>query len=240
MRALRYLIFIPLVYMIIWLVNWLLPLSLFGIMSLSKFWVIFLLVVFGGIIVTAFQLLPGGIALLSAKISPNRKFAFYTIFIISILFTVSFIARFWSSTEVYENEFGRIGIFLGITLTCLIIGINSSLSVGAGIEMYEEKGTLLGTLAVIGTVIFYLGIFLAFCLLTVKICYIDSNKSYTWLSGIWHGLFVIPHWIVSWFSDDIYCKAPNSTTAYSVWWWITFVFTNLGIFGGGSSRNRSY
>ena len=157
MKALRYIIFIPLVYVIIWLVNWLLPLSLFGIMSLSKFWVISLLVVFGGIIVTAFQFIPGGIAWLSAKISPNKNFAFYSMLIISILFSLSFIVRFWSALDVYENEFGRLGIFLGITLTCLIIGINSSLSVGAGIEMYEEKGPFLGILAVIGSIIFYLG-----------------------------------------------------------------------------------
>ncbi|MFZ4798902.1 MAG: hypothetical protein ACOYMA_15485 [Bacteroidia bacterium] len=207
-------------------------------MSLSNFWVITLLVVFGGIIVTAFHLLPVGIAWLSAKISPSKKFAFYTILIISILFSVSYIVRFLSTTFVYENEFGSLGLFLGLILTCLIIGINSSLSVGASLEMYNEKGTFLGILAVIGTIIFYLGIFLAFCFLTIQICYIDPNKSYTWFSGIWHGLFIIPHWIVSWFSDDIYCKAPNSTTAYSVWWWLTFVSSSLSILGGGGS-NRS-
>lgn len=240
MKTLRYIVFIPIIYMIIGLINWLLPLSLAGIMSLNKFWLIVLLLVFGGIIVTIFQLLPGVIAWLSSKISPNQKFAFYTTLIISIIFCASYVIRYWSETNVYENELGELGIFMSIMLTCLTIGINSSLSVGAGVEIYEEKGNILGILAIIGTVIFYLGIFLAFCLLTVKICYINPDKTYSWLSGIWHGLFVIPHWIMSWFSDDIYCKAPNSTTAYSVWWWISFIFSGLGLIGGGGSRNRSY
>lgn len=235
MKALRYISFIPIIYLIIGLVYWLLPISFMGIMSLSKFWLIFLMLVSGGTIVTIFHLLPGGITWLSAKISPNKKFAFYSILIISILLGIYNIIGYWSMPELYENG---LGIFLGILLTCLTVGITSSLSVGAGIVMYEEKETFLGIIMVIGTIIFYLGIFLAFCLLTTRICYINPDKTYSWYSGIWHGLFVVPKWIVSWFTDDIYCKAPNPTTAYSVWWWITFIFMILSIIGGGSSKNR--
>ena len=236
MKAFRFLIFIPIIYLVVWLVNWLLQLSLLGIMSLSKFWLIILLLFFGGIIVTAFHLLPGGIAWLSSKISPSPKFAFYTILIISFWFCVSSVIYYWSATDNYANVSGNLGIFLAILLTCLTIGINSSLSVGAGVEMFEEKGAFLGLLSIIGTVIFYLGIFLVFCLLTLRISYINPDTTYSWFSGIWHGLFVIPKWIVSWFSDDIYCKAPNSTMAYSVWWWITFIFSTLSILGIGGSE----
>ena len=224
MKAIRYIIFIPIIFVIVALIYALLPLSLIGLMSLSKFW----LIVFGGSAVAIFVFLPGGITWLSAKISPNKDFAFYSILTISVLLGISQIYGYWTNSYLPEDGFS---IFLGIILTCLTIGFASSLSVGAGIEMFEEKAASLGIILLIGTIVFYIGIFLVFCLLSPKICYINPDKTYTWYSGIWHGLFVIPHWILSWFFDDIYCKAPNSTTAYSIWWWISFIFGGLCILG---------
>lgn len=236
MKAIRYIIFIPTIYLIIAIVYSLLPLALFGLMSMSKFWLIWLLIFFGGLAITAFQLLPGGITWLSAKISPSKNFAFYSILTISVLLGIAKIIDFWTMPELKENG---LGIFFSILLTCLTIGFASSLSVGAGIEMFEVKNSILSILLVIGFIIFYLGIFLTFCLLTTKICYINPDKIYSWYSGIWHGLFVIPHWIVSWFSNEIYCKAPNATTVYGVWWWLATIFSTLSIVGGGKS-NRNY
>lgn len=232
MKAIRYIIFIPIIFLIIALVYSLLPLTLFGLMSMSKFWLIVLLIFFGGLSVTAFQLLPGGISWLSAKISPNKDFAFYTILTISVLLGIMQVIYYWTNPDIKENE---LGMFFSIMLTCLTIGFALSLSVGAGLELFEEKTKVMGVFLVIGAVTFYIGIFLVFCLLSTKICYINSDKTYIWYSGIWHGIFVIPHWIVSWFSNDIYCKAPNSTTAYSIWWWISFIFFGLSILGGGRS-----
>jgi hypothetical protein len=237
MKAIRYIIFIPIILLIIGAVYTLLPLSLFGLMSLSKFWLIILLIFFGGLTVAIFQLLPGGITWLSAKISPSKNFAFYSILTISVLLAIVQIYGYWTAPDINETGYGT---FLIIMLTCLTIGFAASLSVGAGIEIFEEKGDSLGIILSIGAIIFYIGIFLAFCLLSTKICFINPDKTYSWYSGIWHGIFVIPHWIVSWFSDDIYCKAPNSTTAYSIWWWISFIFIGLGILGGRNRRERDY
>jgi len=205
-------------------------------MGLSKFWLIILLISFGGLTVSVFQLLPGGIAWLSAKISPSKNFAFYSILAISVLLAIVQIYSYWTAPDINETGFGR---FLGIMLTCLTIGFAASLSVAAGIEMFDEKGASLSIILSIGAIVFYIGIFLAFCLLSTKICYINPDKTYSWSSGIWHGIFVIPHWVVSWFFDDIYCKAPNSTIAYSIWWWLSFVFAGLGILGGGNHRERN-
>ncbi len=236
MKAIRYIIFIPIIFMIIALVYTLLPLSLFGLMSLSKFWLIVFLISFGGIAVILFAFLPSGITWLSAKISPSKEFAYYSIITISVLLGILQLYHYWTNPNLTENG---IGILFGIMLTCLTIGFASSLSVGAGIEMFEEKEASIGIILTIGTIIFYVGIFLVFCLLSTKICYINPTKTYTWNSGIWHGAFIIPHWIVSWFSDDIYCKAPNSTTAYSIWWWISFIFIGFGILGFGNSRREN-
>lgn len=237
MKAIRYIIFIPIIFLIIGTVYNLLPWSLFHLMSLSKFWLIILLIFFGGLTIAIFQLLPGVITWLSAKISPNKNFAFYSILIISVLLAIIKIYSYWTTPEITENGFST---FLGILLTCLTIGFAASLSVGAGIEIFEEKGASLGIILSTGAIIFYIGIFLAFCLLSTKICDINPEETYSWYSGIWHGIFVIPHWVVSWFSDDIYCKAPNSTTAYSIFWWFSFIFMGLGILGGGNRREREY
>jgi hypothetical protein len=233
MKAIRYLIFIPIIFSVIAIVFSLLPIALIGLMSLSKFWLIFLLIIFGGLAITVFQLLPGVITWLSTKISPSKTFAFYTTLIISVLLGIIKIIDYWTMHELHQDGFG---IFLVIILTCLTIGFISSLSIGAGVEIFEEKEYIIRVIILIGSIIFNVGIFLAFCLLTTKICYISPDKTYSWYSGIWHGLFTIPHWIVSWFIDGIYCKAPNSTNAYGVWWYLIFIFSTLGILGGGKRR----
>ena len=166
MKAIRYIIFIPIIFVIIALVYTLLPLSLFGLMNLSRFWLIVLLIFFGGLTVGLFAFLPGGITWLSAKISPNKEFAFYSILTISVLLGILQIYSYWTNPDLTQNGFGT---FLGIMLTCLTIGFAASLSVGAGIEMFEEKSESLSSVLSIGTFIFYIGIFLAFCLLSTKI-----------------------------------------------------------------------
>jgi len=124
---------------------------------------------------------------------------------------------------------------------CLTIGFATSLSIGAGLALSEAPKPIFNILLGAGSIIFYLGIFLAFCLLSTKICYINPEESYKWSSGIWHGIFGITHWVMSWFTDDIYCKAPIRTTAYHIWWWISFIFIGFSIFGGeNNQRNRQY
>lgn len=86
--------------------------------------------------VVLFQLLPGGITWLSAKISPSKNFAYYSILTISVLLGISKIINYRTMTGVYEDNFR---VFFAILLTCLTIGFDVSLSVGAGIEMFEEK-----------------------------------------------------------------------------------------------------
>ena len=235
MKIFRYTIFIPIIFVIIATVYTLLPMALFGLISLSKLWLVIFLIFFGALVVTIYQILPGGIAWLTAKISPNKNFAYYTILIISILLGIVQIYGYWTIPDITADGFGKL---LSIILTFITIGFASSFSFGAGIEIFEKKSSSLGMILTIGTFTFYTGIFLAFCLLTTKICCINPDKTYTWYSGIWHGMFVIPNWIVSWFVDDIYCKAPKSTTAYRIWWWISFIFIGLSILGGNKRHKE--
>ena len=76
------------------------------------------------------------------------------------------------------------------------------------------------------------------CLVGWLLCNIDPDKTYTWYSGIWHGMFFIPNFIRSWFTDALY-KAESYTEAYNVFWWI---FTGLSVFSfffGDDARRRS-
>ena len=51
MKAIRYIIFIPIIFLIIATVYTLLPMALFGLMGLSKMWLIILLIFFGGLLI---------------------------------------------------------------------------------------------------------------------------------------------------------------------------------------------
>ena len=239
MKAFRYIIFIPLVFFIIGIVYSLIPWTILGLLGMSKFWLILFLVFFGSIAVVAFTLLPGVISWLSSMIAPNKKFAFYVIFLISVLLGISRIIDFWT-TPVLDGK--GIGVLFSIMDTCLTIGFATSFSLGAYIDMTEDENLIFNILLAVGKYAFYFGIFLVFCILTTNICYINPAIKYNWYSGIWHAFSALPNWVVSWFSDDIYCKAPNSTVAYSIWWWIIIVFSFLVVISsvGKNRRERDY
>lgn len=58
-------------------------------------------------------------------------------------------------------------------------------------------------------------------------CHIDPEKTYTWYSGIWHGIFWFPNIVMSLFSDSIYAKAPHCTTAYTVFYFVTIIASSV-------------
>jgi hypothetical protein len=235
MKAIRFLIFIPIILLIIETFFILMPLSLIWLMDLSKFWLIIMTIFFGAALMGIYFFLPGSMTYLVTKISPNKHFAFYITMTFSILLGITHIFYFWTTTDLVESGLGTI---YRIIFSCLTASFAVSISLGAGAGLIEEKETQIVQLAKIGSLFFYAGVLFMFCLISVKICYINPEKNYTWLSGIWHGIFVLPHWIAGWFLENIYCKASNSTSAYSIWWWISFIFVGLGIFGARGSREN--
>lgn len=97
----------------------------------------------------------------------------------------------------------------------------------------------LGCLISLGLVAINIAIVLGItCAGAAWLCDIEPNKTYTWYSGIWQGLFCIPNWIRSFFDGDVLCKANAYTTGYNIWWWIMFIWTLLAIItGGGKARS---
>lgn len=69
-----------------------------------------------------------------------------------------------------------------------------------------------------------LGIPIAIAMLvTAFFCNIHAEESYSWLSGIWHGIFVIPNYCRHFMDPDILYKACNITTMYNLFWWICLI-----------------
>ena len=71
------------------------------------------------------------------------------------------------------------------------------------------------------TILINLSAIVIFYLMAYFLCSISPEETYSWYSGIWHGLFLFPNTIMSIFSDSIYVKAPNGTTAYYVFFYVT-------------------
>ncbi|MCH5233663.1 MAG: zinc-ribbon domain-containing protein [Muribaculaceae bacterium] len=62
------------------------------------------------------------------------------------------------------------------------------------------------------------GIFVYIILSPRFLCDIDPYEEYGFLDAIWHGLFIIPNWIFSLFSDVVY-KAENQSGIYNFFFW---------------------
>lgn len=105
-------------------------------------------------------------------------------------------------------------------------------------EIFKER--ILGTIGCLtGSVgcLFFLVVGIAISAFIARwLCTIDAEEYYVWYQGLWHGLFIIPNWIMSWFNDDVLCKAENYSTGYNVCWWIVLIWQILSLIGGGSQR----
>ena len=55
------------------------------------------------------------------------------------------------------------------------------------------------------------------------ICNIDASETYSWISGVFHGLFIVPNFVRHLFSNDILFFAEYHTTAYTIFYWLTAV-----------------
>lgn len=78
---------------------------------------------------------------------------------------------------------------------------------------------------------------LVMCFLGWLFCDIDPNKTYSWYSGIWQGIFLPINFIRSLFFDNVLYKANLYTTAYHVFYWIFGISSVLSFFFGSRGRN---
>lgn len=69
------------------------------------------------------------------------------------------------------------------------------------------------------------------------LCDINPEKTYSWYSGIWQGMFLPVNFIRSLFFDDVLYKANLYTATYNVFYWIFGILSvSSFLFGGGKER----
>ena len=69
-----------------------------------------------------------------------------------------------------------------------------------------------------------IGIVLGIGMLIAKyLCNIDPQEEYSWIFGIWHGLFYLPNYIRALFSPEISYTAVHCSTMYKVFYTITII-----------------
>ena len=54
------------------------------------------------------------------------------------------------------------------------------------------------------------------CFIGWLLCDIDPSEKYSWISGIWHGLFLPVNFVRSLIFDDVLYQAARHTTAYPI------------------------
>ncbi len=80
---------------------------------------------------------------------------------------------------------------------------------------------------------------LLWMLISYWLCDITPNETYSWYSGIWHGMFFVPNFLRSLHSNTLY-KAEYYTTAYNIWWWSSTIVLTISFIFGEKGNNRYY
>jgi hypothetical protein len=127
LRLLRYLVFIPIVFFAIGVVNWAFSHLLSLLFTLDLFWVIVCVLFLGSFIWSVFKLLSSLLIISVGPISPNKKFSFWTILILSIAYGVLTIYTSWTMDIDYTGKI----IFIVIIFNILVIELTWSLIAGA-------------------------------------------------------------------------------------------------------------
>ena len=64
-------------------------------------------------------------------------------------------------------------------------------------------------------------------ILACLLCNIQAGENYSWLSGIWHGMFFIPNLLQHMVDSDVLYKATNYTMRYNFCWWIVSIVETI-------------
>ena len=83
-------------------------------------------------------------------------------------------------------------------------------------------GSLLGVLLTLGII---LGIFIVLALIFP----INPDKVQGWFAAWIQGVFWLQNWIISWFKDPWYIRAPLRCKSYNFWFWFGVVSNVWGI-----------
>ena len=133
-KILRFLIFFPICFMAMWLVNWGLFKLFVWYVDLSKFWAIVVFIFFAGTIWGLFKMLASLLTMLAAFISPIKWLGVGTISLLAIVNGVYLGYNIWTLKEVYTGW----EIFGAIIFTFLILELTFALIHGSSVASQTQ------------------------------------------------------------------------------------------------------
>ena len=134
MKLIRYILFIPVCFLAIGIVYWGFSHLLAWFIKLSTFWLIVILILFGGAIWELFKGLSAILMNLTSMLAPNRMFSFWTVLILSIINGIWTIYKSWTMDVNYNGKV----IFGGIALTILVLELTFALIIGSASAVEED------------------------------------------------------------------------------------------------------
>jgi len=134
MKLIRYIFFIPICFLALGLVYWGFGFLMNWFINLSTFWMIIILIFFGGAIWGIFKGLSALLMSFASQISPNKNFSFWTILVLSGINGIWAIYNSWTMPINYSGKI----IFAAIVMTILILELTFALIYGAAATIEDE------------------------------------------------------------------------------------------------------
>jgi hypothetical protein len=134
-KILRYIIFLLICILAIWIIYWAFGHLLIWFLGLSIFWLIVILILFGSAIWGLFKFLSSILMYLVSRISPNRVLGAYTILILSIISGIWVIYNSWTLDIKYSGNV----IFVAIVFTILALELTYALYYGSVKALVEDE-----------------------------------------------------------------------------------------------------
>ena len=129
MKAIRWILFIPLCILVLGLILYLLALLAKGVasMNLSVFWLIMGLFVVGGLLWSIFGFISMGISFLTISFCPDKKVGSYIFSILTAISFIYYIIQIWTAQE---NLHGNIIVFC-LVMTVLYVQLGFIIIIAA-------------------------------------------------------------------------------------------------------------
>lgn len=136
MKAVRWILFVPLCILVIALIQFLLGLLVVGVLSLNlnMFWLIVGLAIVGGFLWGAFKMVSMGISMLTVFVCPDLKVGGYILSILTFLGFLYSIIRLWT---IQDNFIGEV-IFVCSVITVLYLKLGFNIIFTALIATNED------------------------------------------------------------------------------------------------------
>jgi hypothetical protein len=127
MKLIRYILFIPVCFLALSIVYWGFSHLLIWFIGLSTFWLIVILIFFGGTIWGFFKGLSAMLMGFTSMLAPNGMFSFWTVLVLSIINGIRIIYNSWTMDENYSGKM----IFATIVFTILVLDLTFALICGS-------------------------------------------------------------------------------------------------------------